>query len=119
MPAGSIYVGRGSKWGNPFVIQTAPKGMVGAYPMTDNRYAVVDTRDNAPRGNYRLFPTFLDAARYAAAQFRYVRLHEILKEDPAALQELTGAHLACWCAETNPCHGDVLLELANTLELEA
>lgn len=30
----------------------------------------------------------------------------------AALPELRGKVLACWCAP-NPCHGDVLLRLAN------
>ena len=30
----------------------------------------------------------------------------------AALPELRGKDLACWCAP-EPCHGDVLLELAN------
>ncbi|WP_369123141.1 DUF4326 domain-containing protein [Nocardia blacklockiae] len=31
----------------------------------------------------------------------------------AALPELRGKDLACWCAPGDPCHGDVLLELAN------
>lgn len=30
--------------------------------------------------------------------------------DPA---ELRGKNLACWCARNQPCHADVLLELAN------
>ncbi|RDI48247.1 DUF4326 domain-containing protein [Nocardia mexicana] len=30
-----------------------------------------------------------------------------------ALHELRGRDLACWCAPGDPCHGDVLLELAN------
>jgi hypothetical protein len=32
----------------------------------------------------------------------------------AALSELHGCDLVCWCAPL-PCHGDVLLELANTI----
>lgn len=110
MPEGAIYVGRGSKWGNPFAVQIAPKGMVGAYPMTDNRYAVVDTRPDAPRGNYKLFATFHDAARYAAAQFRYQVFWNLKAAD---LHELAGHDLACWCTLTNPCHADVLLAAAN------
>ena len=31
----------------------------------------------------------------------------------AALPELRGKHLACWCAPDQPCHADVLLEMAN------
>lgn len=29
-------------------------------------------------------------------------------------RELAGRDLACWCPPGAPCHGDVLLELANT-----
>ncbi|HYI27589.1 MAG TPA: DUF4326 domain-containing protein [Bradyrhizobium sp.] len=32
----------------------------------------------------------------------------------AALPKLRGKNLACWCRIENPCHADVLLELANT-----
>jgi hypothetical protein len=31
----------------------------------------------------------------------------------AELAELRGKDLACWCAEDQPCHADVLLEWAN------
>lgn len=30
-----------------------------------------------------------------------------------ALPELRGKNLACWCRSGEPCHADVLLELAN------
>ena len=30
------------------------------------------------------------------------------------LSELRGKNLACWCPLDQPCHADVLLELANT-----
>lgn len=33
-----------------------------------------------------------------------------------ALPELRGKNLACWCALDQPCHADVLLELANRPE---
>lgn len=32
----------------------------------------------------------------------------------AARRELRGKNLACWCAEDQPCHADVLLQIANT-----
>ena len=31
-------------------------------------------------------------------------------------RELRGKNLACWCALAQPCHADVLLELANAAE---
>ncbi len=32
--------------------------------------------------------------------------------------ELAGRNLACWCAIGDPCHGDVLLEVANSDQWE-
>lgn len=29
------------------------------------------------------------------------------------IEELRGKDLACWCSQDQPCHADVLLELAN------
>lgn len=34
----------------------------------------------------------------------------------AALPQLRGKDLACFCQEGEPCHGDILLELANASE---
>lgn len=31
----------------------------------------------------------------------------------ARMQTLRGRHLACWCPLDQPCHADVLLEIAN------
>ena len=69
-----VYVGRPSKWGNPF--QIGP---------SHTREEVIE--------KYRLW-----------------LLHR--PELMAALPELRGKTLACWCAPL-PCHADVLLELAN------
>lgn len=74
VPAGAVYIGRPSKWGNPFVI-----GKDG-------------TRDEV-------------IAKYRTYLLRDAQLM-------AALPELRGKDLVCWCAPC-ACHGDVLLELAN------
>lgn len=69
-----VYIGRGSKWGNPFII-----GKDG------NRDEVI-------------------------AKYR-----EWIKTRPellAALPELVGKRLGCFC-KPKPCHGDILAELAN------
>jgi hypothetical protein len=72
--ADRVYVGRPSKWGNPFVI-----GRDGS-------------RDDV-------------IAKYRAW---IVRQPELL----AALHELRGKDLVCWCAPER-CHAEVLVELAN------
>jgi hypothetical protein len=69
-----VYVGRPSKWGNPFKI-----GRDGS------REEVI--------------------ARYREWILRQPALM-------AALPDLRGKDLVCWCAP-EPCHADVLLELAN------
>lgn len=69
-----VYVGRPSKWGNPYII-----GRDG-------------TREDVVR-------------KYRDYILNTPRLRE-------SLPELKGKRLACWCAPL-PCHGDVLMELAN------
>jgi hypothetical protein len=75
------YIGRPSKWGNPF----------SHLPNTLAQYRVAN-REEAIR-SYEAW----------------------LKSQPellAALPELRGKVLGCWCAP-QACHGDVLLQLAN------
>lgn len=76
-PETCIYIGRPSKWGNPFQI-----GRDG------DREEVIE-------------------------KYRRYLLHS-----PGLLYQLTelkDKNLVCWCAPL-PCHGDVLLELANKEE---
>lgn len=76
IPKGAVYIGRPSKWGNPFVI-----GKDG------DRTEVI--------AKYRQWllarPELVEAAR----------------------RELAGRDLVCFCAP-KACHGDVLLEVANS-----
>lgn len=84
MPAGAVYVGRPTKWGNPFlrVNYFGPHTLVGLY------------RDYLA-GHLATWPE----AGPALAEL--------------ARKELRGKDLACWCPLDQPCHADVLLELAN------
>ena len=81
VPAGAVYIGRSSKWGNPF--SHVPSDMDGV--------TQVPTREDA------------------VAAYRWW-LSEVLKADPTYLDELRGATaLVCWCAPKD-CHGDVIAE---------
>lgn len=73
IPKDSVYIGRPSKWGNPFVI-----GRDG-------------TREEV-------------IAKYERWLSETGKI--------ADLEELRGRDLVCWCSPL-PCHGDVLLRLAN------
>lgn len=93
MPPDTIYVGRGSKWGNPFKIgsefvrpKMTPGGGQIANTVYDNAHAV------------RLYERFT--------------AHEV-RIQIEAYQQLRGKNLACWCALDKPCHADILLRIAN------
>lgn len=88
MPENTIYVGRGSKWGNPFSI--GKENIFGRLAV-DNRSAV------------GLFEDLLQEKELIALSAYPMK--DIL--------ELRGKNLACWCPLDKPCHADVLLKLAN------
>ena len=93
MPPGAVYVGRGSRWGNPCAVGDLV--MMGA-----------DHTGGAPK----IGPaTAADAVLY----FRKRTVPAALAVNPAWLEPLRGKTLACWCPLDAPCHADVLLELAN------
>lgn len=54
---------------------------------------------------------------YDGAEAAMIAYREYVKTFPqitdAAKRDLRGKDLACWCKEGEPCHADVLLELAN------
>lgn len=96
MPDGAIYVGRPTRWGNPYRV---------AHEM------VVDTRHDH---EYVCAP----GARHAVAtrHFREDLVDGRLDISLDDLDALRGHDLACWCPLDAPCHADVLLELANGAE---
>lgn len=106
LPPGVRYVGRGSRWGNPF--------RVGHLLVGD----VVPNLHSGAVGEPLLEP--VDAA-LAVALFRSVTGPHCL--DGVALRDwlspLQGAAgLACWCAADAPCHADVILEIFGSGRLD-
>ncbi len=97
MPESAVYVGRGSRWGNWFRVVLRGGG----------RWAVVNGTRVVASG------LSADEARtIAVARFRdAVMKNGNLREQVPA--QLRGRDLACWCRPGEPCHADVLLEIAN------
>lgn len=88
MPPGTVFVGRPTKWGNPFVV---------------GRPSPMATGDQVAAGE-------ADPLTPAEA----VECFRALPWGDDELEEIRGKDLACWCPMDRPCHADVLLELANT-----
>ncbi len=108
MPENTVVVARPTKWGNPFVIHHP--GHAKAKPMTP-ALATSGFRSMVEKES-GWFPVPLPWPKgKIPAQFTTV----------ADVQsELRGKNLACWCPLDQPCHADVLLELANApLKCEA
>ena len=83
MPGNTVYVGRPSKWGNPFTV-------VMGRGLNQEAYAEAVA-------HYRDWLAHPNRAKLRAE----------------AIEELKGKHLACWCVPSVACHADVLLEVAN------
>ena len=90
MPKGALYVGRPTKWGNPFK----------AEDLNCQKKEVPVVAAHA----YGLWLRGMGYHNFLIAE------REILLND---LHELRGKDLACWCTIDQPCHADTLLELAN------
>ena len=85
MPEGAVYVGRGTKWGNPYPVGGRKEGALTIGPVTPQQCV----------------------SAYRALVW------DIPPWDDLPFDELRGKDLACWCPLDQPCHADVLLELAN------
>lgn len=102
-PEGAVYVGRGSKWGNPFVIDEKAE-------TTNRKLAVASFRSLLrASGTYSPIPPHKWPRRggmLKAIPKDWISIDDIKRE-------LRGKDLMCWCPLDQPCHADVLLEIAN------
>ncbi|MFE9192028.1 DUF4326 domain-containing protein [Micromonospora sp. NPDC007208] len=107
MPPHTKYVGRPGKYSNPFFV-----GQVGDMRGWTGWYVGEIGNDSADHGHYQL------QSQALARAVELYRLHtgpmgncELDVEE--VRRDLAGWNLACWCGPDQPCHVDVLLEIAN------
>jgi hypothetical protein len=100
MPENAVYVGWPTVWGNPW--KTGSSGWVvkpGGF---------IDRNPHPPLTREQAVESFRNSAEH-------------YYQDQAALAclqvELKGKDLTCWCPLDEPCHADVLLEIANRDEV--
>lgn len=86
MPPNAVYVGRPTKWGNPFR----------AGDRSPYNYAVIMDAGHA----CDCFRRTLEAKVEAGTLEGFI-------------SPLRGKDLACWCPLDKPCHADILLEFAS------
>ena len=107
-PEGAVSVTRPGKWGNPFVIgdwymRGDHRGDRSAFSFTYTHACSAEYADER-------YTKIADAAM-AVEWFRWY-----LSVSPRRdIAELRGKDLMCWCPLDQPCHADVLLEIADSL----
>jgi Domain of unknown function (DUF4326) len=104
MPPGAVYVGRPSKWGNPYrAIRGTVYGPAGG-PRVDGELVAYST--HAP-AHHAVTTAVADYRRDIDLRSRSELTTDLIR------RELAARDLVCWCPLDQPCHADVLLEIAN------
>ena len=85
MPPNTVKVDRSTRWGNPWTVP-------GDY---DHALDAVQRYERS---------LVMCTGMHPDSRMGWIKAH---------LAELRGKNLACWCKPGEPCHADVLLELAN------
>jgi hypothetical protein len=106
LPSGVVNVARPTKWGNPFSIDTVraieQELSIEPTPIAQIRADLVA----AFRSVVKFGP---DSGYWSPDNYKAV----LVICDGLNAGELRGKDLACWCPLDQPCHADVLLEIAN------
>lgn len=130
MPANTVYVGRGSRWGNPYRFGETQVRTPGIHQdwEREGRLHKRSGEQHAfvhPGSTYEAPIITMHQVEDATAEqcvemyrayitgtpdrinFRHPPMIEQIKA------ELAGKNLACWCPVDQACHADLLLEIAN------
>jgi hypothetical protein len=108
MPENAKYVGRPTKWGNPFKL--SPDGCILYY----NSERLIDSQwcNWSENGGFEikdvvgLYKQWLDG--------KLQKEHPYLPKPPS-IEELKGKDLACFCSLSSPCHVDAILERIDSI----
>lgn len=93
-PNGYVFVGRGSGYGNSW--------KVGSTGWTVLPGGWIDKRPHEPLTREQAIASFINSRTYDIEFLRQIRA------------DLAGKDLMCWCGLDRACHGDWLLEVANS-----
>jgi hypothetical protein len=100
LPEGAVKVDRTTIWGNPFIVGAQGSAILCVY-------------------NYALMLSgYLCVSVSSECRDRQAKALAWLKTQAPDYSDLKGRDLACWCKPGDPCHGDLLLFLANRVDGE-
>lgn len=141
LPDGAIYVGRPTRWGNPFVYRDESRGLIRYGPKHLERFGRAwdyEGRISAAGTSHHMWFSADDVVETHvrwATRAELVELYRLTLTDPTPgmraaypsrqgtftnvtvadiRRVLAGRDLACWCPlfSGEPCHADLLLSIA-------
>lgn len=130
MPENTVYVGRGSRWGNPFRLVQYGDGKWSVKTdgskecnkiLVENGHAVYDTKEAATKDAIKCYSIWLLPYSHEGSLDDFLLCQSILED---AKRNLKGKNLACWCKIVDEngnyfmCHADLLLSLANNKSID-
>lgn len=95
MPPDTIYVGRPTKWGNPFKVGEPQ------YNPNAGQFGLITPQSVTQC--LELYKTYVNKCMNSPISWMAKDIHE-----------LRGKNLACFCSLDQKCHADILLEIANS-----
>jgi hypothetical protein len=116
----TVYVGRGSRWGNPFRVVKHPNGRWsiktdGSKECNDIMVRLChfeyDTKEEATMDAIKCYDFWLLPYKHGDSLSAF---YQSMAELESLLFELKGKNLACWCNLKDKCHADLLLKIANS-----
>jgi hypothetical protein len=114
LPEGAMKVDRSTRWGNPFV-PGHPSGLAFQDGGDPTPLVAAMTLQQSLRFYRDMVSGFLSPEMHPHGHEWMERFRARFGRHPLEIVrcDLRGRDLACWCPLDQPCHADVLLELAN------
>lgn len=102
MPENTLYVGRPTKFGNPFTEKDFGRelALILFKDAVNGIFDATKVNDDIFIRAYKLNFNFYN--RFGEKPINVIK------------RELKGKNLACFCGENKPCHADILLQIANS-----
>lgn len=119
MPKRAIYVGRPSKWGNPFKLigDMIYCDALDTWHNNYNPWVLYDKRIYSKKEGIKRVIELCDDWIHQRLQITHYTYMCVAKRCPFTIEdikrELKGKDLVCWCPKNQDCHSRILIEIAN------
>jgi len=111
MPENTVYVGRGTKWGNPLKVIPDKQFDDGFGKIFVHSWGANMWHDTGLCGDtsdmLHMYRLMLEGAKFMNVKLQVWSNHFARLD----FSELKGKDLACWCPLDKECHADILIEM--------